>query len=77
MGDDDEKDERERMMDLKMQQNLGGEKYGYFPVPSSDRVNISEEMAKSGIWLQVRRDSVPIGLGGLENQLTGNSSPTK
>ena len=64
------------MMDLKMQHNQG-EKYGYYPVPSSDRVNISEEMAKSGIWLQVRRDSVPAGLGGLESHLTGNSSPTK
>lgn len=73
---DDEKDERERMMDMKMQ-HTQGEKYGYFPIPSSDRVNISEEMAKSGIWLQVRRDSVPMGLSGLDSQLNGSSSPTK
>ena len=63
------------MIDMKMQ-NQQGEKYGYFPIPSSDRVNISEEMAKSGIWLQVRRDSIPAGLG-LESQLSGSSSPTK
>ena len=56
--DDMAKDEREIMMDLKMQ-HAQGEKYGYFPVPSSDRVNISEEVNRTGIWLQVRRDSVP------------------
>ena len=62
------------MMDLKMQHAAQGEKYGYFPVPNSDRVNISEEVAKTGIWMQVRRDSLPV----LDSsQLTGNGSATK
>ena len=65
--DDNEKDEREIMMDMKMKHTLG-EKYGYQPIPNTDRVNISDEVNRTGIWLQVRRDSVPV----LENMNGSN-----
>lgn len=64
--DDLEKDEREVMMDMKMKHTMGDKFGGYMAVPNSDRVNISEEMSKTGIWMQVRRDSVPV-LEGLNN----------
>ena len=60
------------MMDLKMK-HAQGEKYGYFPVPNSDRVNISEEVNRTGIWLQVRRDSVPA----FDTHSNGPASPSK
>nr|QTE04366.1 electrogenic Na+-HCO3- cotransporter 1 [Tridacna squamosa] len=66
-SDDSEKDEREIMMDMKMKHTLG-EKYGYQPIPNTDRVNISDEVNRTGIWLQVRRDSVPV----LENMNGSN-----
>jgi len=58
---DDDRDEREILMDMKMK-NLTGDKYhgDYLSVPATDRVNISEEMGKTGIWMQVRRDSMPV-----------------
>ncbi|XP_053386028.1 electrogenic sodium bicarbonate cotransporter 1-like isoform X2 [Mercenaria mercenaria] len=66
--DDDEleKDEREVMMDMKMKHTMGDKFGGYMAVPNNDRVNISEEMSKTGIWMQVRRDSVPV-LEGMNN----------
>jgi len=64
--EDQEKDDREVMMDMKMKQVMGEKYAGYQPVPSGDRVNISEEMGKTGIWMQVRRDSQPV-LEGLNN----------
>jgi hypothetical protein len=59
-------DEREKMMDLKMKHTMGDKFGGYMAVPNSDRVNISEEMSKTGIWMQVRRDSLPV-LEGVNN----------
>lgn len=55
-----DKDEREIMMDMKMKHTMGEKFMDYLTVPSNDRVNISEEMSKTGIWMQVRRDSQPI-----------------
>ncbi|XP_060556502.1 electrogenic sodium bicarbonate cotransporter 1-like isoform X2 [Ruditapes philippinarum] len=74
--DDDEMeiDEREKMMDLKMKHTMGDKFGGYMAVPNSDRVNISEEMSKTGIWMQVRRDSLPV-LEGVNNSSQPNFSP--
>ena len=60
MEDPVEKDEREMMMDMKMKHATGEKYQDYLTVSSNDRVNISEEMSKTGIWMQVRRDSLPI-----------------
>ncbi|XP_052812652.1 electrogenic sodium bicarbonate cotransporter 1-like [Mya arenaria] len=59
--DDDDRDEREILMDMKMKHTSGDKFQGdYLSVPANDRVNITEEMGKTGIWMQVRRDSMPV-----------------
>ncbi|KAL4217260.1 Sodium bicarbonate cotransporter 3 [Mactra antiquata] len=67
MDDDMDKDEREVMMDMKMKHTMGAKFSDYVAVPNSDRVNITEEMSKTGIWMQVRRDSIPVITDGLNN----------
>lgn len=37
-----------------------GDKFGIRVPQAQDRVNITEEVNKTGIWLQVRRDSMPV-----------------
>lgn len=52
-------DEKRRLDELKQIYDQG-EKYSGKTPFASDRVNITEEVNKSGIWLQVRRDSMPV-----------------
>ncbi|KAL3854846.1 hypothetical protein ACJMK2_014085 [Sinanodonta woodiana] len=46
-----------RVIDQKLQL---GEKFQHIRVPNNDRVNISEEVNKTSLWLQVHRDSAPL-----------------
>ena len=51
--------EKRRLQELKRAYDQG-DKFGIRAPPSQDRVNITEEVNKTGIWLQVRRDSMPV-----------------
>lgn len=74
-------DEKQRLDELK--QIYGqGEKYSGKTPFASDRVNITEEVNKTGIWLQVRRDSMPVihdteTNGGLHQRKSGGKKDKK
>ncbi|KAH3747855.1 hypothetical protein DPMN_182287 [Dreissena polymorpha] len=53
-------DDNDVTVDAKTKHTMGNKYADYIAVPSSDRVNMSEEMSKTGIWMQVRRDSLPV-----------------
>lgn len=74
-------DERYRLQELKDTYGKG-EKFGGRTPFASDRVNITEEVNKTGIWLQVRRDSMPVihnpeTNGGLHNRKSGGKKEGK
>ncbi|CAC5394188.1 Anion exchange protein 3,Anion exchange protein 4,Anion exchange protein 2,Sodium bicarbonate cotransporter 3,Sodium-driven chloride bicarbonate exchanger,Electroneutral sodium bicarbonate exchanger 1,Band 3 anion transport protein,Electrogenic sodium bicarbonate cotransporter 1,Electrogenic sodium bicarbonate cotransporter 4 [Mytilus coruscus] len=81
--DDDEEtesllgDEKRRLNEMKAIYGQGDKFSGKTPF-AQDRVNITEEVNKTGIWLQVRRDSMPVirdpdqSNGGLHNRKNGS-----
>lgn len=53
-------EEYDRLMEIKVQHERMGEKYGQRVTRraslDTDRVNISEEMTRTGIWMQLRNN---------------------
>ncbi|XP_052079276.1 electroneutral sodium bicarbonate exchanger 1-like isoform X5 [Mytilus californianus] len=70
-------DEKRRLNEMKAIYGQGDKFSGKTPF-AQDRVNITEEVNKTGIWLQVRRDSMPVirdpdqSNGGLHNRKNGS-----
>lgn len=54
-------EEYDRLMDIKVHHDHMGEKYGQRNMRraslEADRVNISEEMSRTGIWMQLRHNT--------------------